>query len=147
MRNPADDAYAGLAAGGPGDRRRRQNGRRATDASKIPCPFCRRDESTVIRSRGLPESESVRRRRECANCHERFSTTERVDVDLLERELAARGNELRVQGLFDELPAPTWRNVDLLLHTLWGQAKEMEYIKTDWLALAHVLTELRGLRS
>ena len=44
------------------------------------CPFCSNPETKVLDSR---ESEnSVRRRRECINCNKRFTTYERVEIDL-----------------------------------------------------------------
>lgn len=42
------------------------------------CPFCRSEESQVIESRGVTEEDSIRRRRECANCKKRFTTYERT---------------------------------------------------------------------
>ena len=44
------------------------------------CPFCSNQETKVLDSR---ESEnSVRRRRECINCSKRYTTYERVEIDL-----------------------------------------------------------------
>ena len=44
------------------------------------CPYCSNSETKVLDSR---ESEnSVRRRRECTNCNKRFTTYERVEIDL-----------------------------------------------------------------
>lgn len=41
------------------------------------CPGCQHSESRVIDSRGA--ADSIRRRRECVECGERFTTHERVD--------------------------------------------------------------------
>jgi len=42
------------------------------------CPFCDNEETKVIDSRLAGEGRQVRRRRECVQCHERFTTFESV---------------------------------------------------------------------
>lgn len=45
---------------------------------------------------------------------------------------------------------PTWPNVEMLLHRLWGRAKDRDYSpeeKHEWGALASMLSELRYERS
>lgn len=44
------------------------------------CPFCRADDTKVIDSRLVAEGEQVRRRRECAQCGERFTTFETAEL-------------------------------------------------------------------
>lgn len=44
------------------------------------CPYCRTEDSRVVDSRELSGGESIRRRRECVNCHRRFTTYERVEA-------------------------------------------------------------------
>lgn len=46
------------------------------------CPFCSADETRVIDSRLTEEGDSVRRRRECEVCGERFTTFERAELRL-----------------------------------------------------------------
>jgi len=46
------------------------------------CPFCSADETRVIDSRLTEEGDSVRRRRECEVCRERFTTFERAELRL-----------------------------------------------------------------
>ncbi len=46
------------------------------------CPFCSADETRVIDSRLSEEGDSVRRRRECEVCGERFTTFERAELRL-----------------------------------------------------------------
>ena len=43
------------------------------------CPFCSFDSTRVVDSRLTDPGDSIRRRRECANCGERFTTYERVE--------------------------------------------------------------------
>ena len=43
------------------------------------CPFCNFGDTRVINSRPSPAGDSIRRRRECQECHERFTTVEYVE--------------------------------------------------------------------
>lgn len=44
------------------------------------CPFCGFEDTRVLDSRELSEGRVVRRRRECPNCHARFTTYERYET-------------------------------------------------------------------
>ncbi len=44
------------------------------------CPFCNQDDTKVIDSRLVSNGFQVRRRRECAACHERFTTFETAEL-------------------------------------------------------------------
>lgn len=44
------------------------------------CPFCMTQETKVIDSRLVSEGHQVRRRRECTQCHERFTTFEIAEL-------------------------------------------------------------------
>lgn len=44
------------------------------------CPFCFAEETKVVDSRLVANGSQVRRRRECLNCHERFSTFETAEL-------------------------------------------------------------------
>ncbi len=46
------------------------------------CPFCGADDSKVIDSRLLAEGDSIRRRRSCSECNERFTTYETAELTL-----------------------------------------------------------------
>lgn len=46
------------------------------------CPFCSVDETRVVDSRLSEDGDSVRRRRECEVCGERFTTFERAELRL-----------------------------------------------------------------
>ncbi|MBR6915404.1 MAG: transcriptional repressor NrdR, partial [Clostridia bacterium] len=45
----------------------------------MKCPFCASPESKVVDSRPLEENNSIRRRRECLECHGRFTTYEIIE--------------------------------------------------------------------
>lgn len=49
------------------------------------CPFCRYPDSRVIDSRTSDDGASIRRRRECPQCNQRFSTTETASLVILKR--------------------------------------------------------------
>ena len=46
------------------------------------CPFCLSDDTRVVDSRIADEGDAVRRRRECAQCEERFTTLERASLKM-----------------------------------------------------------------
>ncbi len=48
----------------------------------MKCPYCQSEDTRVIDSREGDGGESVRRRRECQTCSERYTTYERVELRL-----------------------------------------------------------------
>src|SRR5215813_12186259 len=46
------------------------------------CPFCQHDDTRVIDSREADDGSTIRRRRECPHCGERFNTFETVEIKL-----------------------------------------------------------------
>lgn len=46
----------------------------------MKCPFCGDDDTRVIDSRPADDNSSIRRRRQCASCHKRFTTYEKVET-------------------------------------------------------------------
>jgi len=45
----------------------------------MKCTYCSYDEDKVIDSRPTDEGATIRRRRECLNCHKRYTTYEKVE--------------------------------------------------------------------
>src|SRR6056297_1648506 len=45
----------------------------------MKCPYCTNAASKVIDSRATEDNTTIRRRRECLECGERFTTYERID--------------------------------------------------------------------
>ena len=129
------------------ERRVCPSGRRAYDAIKMACPFCGDSASAIVRTRGGVRDDKVGRRRECAHCGGRFPTAERVDEVLLIRELEERHGAGAVDAILAATPTPasTWENVERLLHKLWGQAKDKQYVKRDWTDFQQILAGLRSL--
>ena len=58
------------------------------------CPFCGSEESKVVDSRTVMRESSVRRRRECLNCNQRYTTYEYVVSQPL---LVIKKNGVRVE--------------------------------------------------
>jgi transcriptional repressor NrdR len=55
----------------------------------VRCPFCSFDSTRVVDSRLTDPGDSIRRRRECASCGNRFTTHERaeeVPIDVIKRD-------------------------------------------------------------
>ncbi|MCC6474953.1 MAG: transcriptional repressor NrdR [Burkholderiales bacterium] len=48
----------------------------------MKCPYCKAEDTGVIDSRLSDDGDSVRRRRECAECGKRFTTYERVELSM-----------------------------------------------------------------
>jgi len=46
------------------------------------CPFCKADDTQVVDTRENEEGDLVRRRRRCLSCEKRFTTYERVELQL-----------------------------------------------------------------
>jgi transcriptional repressor NrdR len=46
----------------------------------MKCPFCGKDQDRVLESRTINDGESIRRRRECESCNERFTSYERIEM-------------------------------------------------------------------
>jgi len=48
----------------------------------VHCPFCQHNDTRVIDSRENDDGTAIRRRRECAQCSERFNTSETAEIRL-----------------------------------------------------------------
>ena len=48
----------------------------------MKCPYCKTDDTGVVDSRLSDDGDSVRRRRECQECGKRFTTYERVELQM-----------------------------------------------------------------
>ena len=57
------------------------------------CPFCNAEDTKVIDSRLVAEGNQVRRRRECTDCHERFTTYEMAEL-LMPRIIKSDGSRV-----------------------------------------------------
>ena len=46
----------------------------------MKCPYCNHIDNKVLDSRLTPDTDSIRRRRECIECNKRFTTYERIEM-------------------------------------------------------------------
>lgn len=46
----------------------------------MKCPFCFNDDTKVVDTRSLDENTSIRRKRLCEKCNEKFITYEKIDI-------------------------------------------------------------------
>lgn len=46
------------------------------------CPVCKHSDTSVLESRVVPQGEAIRRRRVCDACNHRFTTYERIELQL-----------------------------------------------------------------
>lgn len=67
------------------------------------CPFCGHNDSRVVDSRDIEAGESIRRRRECPACGQRFSTYERVALSLQVVKRDGRREEFDRQKLINNM--------------------------------------------
>lgn len=49
-------------------------------ANAVRCPFCNQDNTKVVDSRPVEDTNSIRRRRMCDSCGKRFTTYEKVET-------------------------------------------------------------------
>jgi transcriptional repressor NrdR len=52
---------------------------------RVRCPFCRHADSRVVDSREVDDGQAIRRRRSCAECGRRFTTSETVVLAVVKR--------------------------------------------------------------
>ncbi len=53
--------------------------------AEMNCPFCRNEDSRVVDSRPVEDGTAIRRRRECPQCGQRFSTQELSLLNIIKR--------------------------------------------------------------
>lgn len=71
----------------------------------MKCPYCRSNELKVIDSRDVPDSNTIRRRRECLSCQKRFTTFETVELTIQIHKKDGRYEDFQQQKLLNGLLA------------------------------------------
>lgn len=69
----------------------------------MKCPFCHHEELKVIDSRDATEVNAVRRRRECLQCQQRFTTFETIELSMQVHKRDGRYEEFQQQKLIKGL--------------------------------------------
>lgn len=95
------------------------------------CPFCNAEDTKVIDSRLVGEGSQVRRRRECAQCQERFTTFEMAEL-IMPRVIKSDGS----RAAFEEEKIRAG-----LTKSLEKRPVDMEQIET---AIKHIKQKLRA---
>ncbi len=106
------------------------------------CPFCGHNDSRVVDSREVEAGESIRRRRECPECGQRFSTYERVALSLQVVKRDNRREDFDRQKLVKNI----WKACekrDLSVATVEAMAREIE-LRIHRLGAAEVPSTLVG---
>ncbi len=65
----------------------------------MKCPFCNSNNIKVIDSREAPETNAIRRRRECVDCQSRFTTFETIELSVQVLKKDGRYEEFQQQKL------------------------------------------------
>jgi transcriptional repressor NrdR len=92
----------------------------------MKCPFCGYIDSRVVDSRDSEGGESIRRRRECPECGQRFSTYERLALSLQVVKRDGRREEFDRQKLLNNI----WKACekrDLPVETVEAIARNIEH--------------------
>lgn len=69
----------------------------------MKCPFCHTEELKVTDSRMAPEMNAIRRRRECLQCLQRFTTFETIELSLQVSKRDGRYEDFQQQKLIKGL--------------------------------------------
>ena len=70
----------------------------------MKCPYCSSNDTRVVNSRPADEGTAIRRRRECAACHRRFTSYERAQFEaLMVRKRSGRLEAFNPDKLLDKL--------------------------------------------
>lgn len=75
------------------------------DDKPMKCPFCHHEELKVTDSRYAPETNAIRRRRECLECQRRFTTFETIELTVQVKKRDGRYEEFQQQKLIKGLEA------------------------------------------
>ena len=117
------------------------------------CPFCNTEDTKVVDSRLVGEGDEVRRRRECIQCKERFTTYEIVEISLPRlikkdgsfvqfREEKLRAGILRAL----EKRSVSMQGVDALIHRIIAKLRGLGEKEVPTQILGDiVMTELKSI--
>lgn len=71
----------------------------------MKCPFCQKEDLKVTDSRDAPEMNAIRRRRECLQCSQRFTTFETIELSMQVHKRDGRYEDFQQQKLLRGLEA------------------------------------------
>lgn len=109
----------------------------------MKCPYCASDDTRVINSRPSDEGAAIRRRRDCANCHRRFTTYERAQFEaLMVVKRSGRREAFNPDKLLDKLRIATNKRP-----VTEKQLREFAYGLEDEVQAPEIASEEIGLRT
>ncbi len=109
----------------------------------VKCPYCSASDTRVVNSRPSDEGASIRRRRECAVCHRRFTTYERAQFEaLMVRKRSGRMEAFNPDKLLDKLRIACNKRP-----ITEKQLREFAYGFEDEVQVPEVASEEIGLRT
>ena len=109
----------------------------------MKCPYCSSSDTRVINSRPADEGTAIRRRRECAACHRRFTTYERAQFEaLMVRKRSGRLEAFNPDKLLDKLRIATNKRP-----VTEKQLREYAYGFEDEVQAPEIASEEIGLRT
>lgn len=115
----------------------------------MKCPVCSQQNSRVLESREVEEGRSMRRRRECIACRQRFTTYERLEVPNLmvvkksgERELFDRSKLSRgVYRAFEKRPITADR-IELVISEIERKARSLDLSEVPSKKLGQIVMDV-----
>lgn len=109
----------------------------------MKCPYCASDDTRVVNSRPSDEGAAIRRRRDCANCHRRFTTYERAQFEaLMVVKRSGRREAFNPDKLLDKLRIATNKRP-----VTEKQLREFAYGLEDEVQAPEIASEEIGLRT
>jgi transcriptional repressor NrdR len=109
----------------------------------VKCPYCSASDTRVVNSRPSDEGASIRRRRECAVCHRRFTTYERAQFEaLMVRKRSGRTEAFNPDKLLDKVRIACNKRP-----ITEKQLREFAYGFEDEVQVPEVASEEIGLRT
>lgn len=109
----------------------------------MKCPYCSSTETRVVNSRPSDDGHAIRRRRECDDCHRRFTTYERTQVEaLMVRKRSGRLEAFQPDKLLAKLLMATNKRP-----VTDKQLREFAYGFEDEITSARIAADDIGLRT
>ena len=109
----------------------------------MKCPYCSSPDTRVINSRPADDGTAIRRRRECAACHRRFTSYERAQFEaLMVRKRSGRLEAFHPDKLLDKLRIACNKRP-----VTEKQLREFAYGFEDEVQLPEIASEEIGIRT
>ena len=111
------------------------------------CPFCGHEESKVTDSRSTPDTNAIRRRRECLGCMRRFRTFETIDLTIQVKKRDGSYQEFDIDRLIAGLDAAcrhtrvSHEKVRVIAAEVQQEVMEMQVREIDTVKIGEIVME------